>query len=130
MLTRMVDPKRKELADLPKVGSDNIESTTGRLINLQTAAERRTISGNFLFSESNILYSKIRPALRKVATPDFVGLCSADIYPISFDETKVIKYFLAQLFRSDHFTSYTTTVSGRAQIPKVNRTDLLKRDVT
>ncbi|MCA9875512.1 MAG: restriction endonuclease subunit S [Anaerolineales bacterium] len=120
----LVDPKEEEYSQYFHVGSDNIESETGRLIDLQTIEEVGSISGKFPFSHESILYSKIRPALRKVATPNFGGLCSADIYPLSYKE-KVRKQFLAQLLRTEHFTAYTARVSGRAQIPKINQTDLL-----
>ena len=45
--------------------------------------EEGLISGKFLFDESMVLYSKIRPYLMKVARPDFNGLCSADMYPLT-----------------------------------------------
>ncbi|HEX2913521.1 MAG TPA: restriction endonuclease subunit S [Chloroflexia bacterium] len=121
----LVDPKKEQYAALIHVGSDNIEAETGRLIDLRPVGEVKAISGKFLFTEDDILYSKIRPALKKVATPDFVGLCSADIYPLTI-KGLVTKHFVAQLLRTNHFTQYTARVSGRAQIPKINREDLLE----
>src|SRR5690606_36922668 len=45
----LVDPKREEYLQYLHVGSDNIESETGRLINLQTVEEAGSISGKFPF---------------------------------------------------------------------------------
>jgi type I restriction enzyme, S subunit len=121
----LIDPKSSTYKQYWHIGSDNIESKTGSVINLQTIGDVGSMSGKFPFTPNNILYSKIRPALQKVATPDFDGLCSADIYPLSFDSAQVRKQFLAQLLRTNHFTAYAARVSGRAQIPKINQTDLL-----
>lgn len=122
----LVNPTEKQYNDYFHVGSDNIESLTGRFIDLQTIGDVGSISGKFLFTPEHVLYSKIRPALVKVATPEFSGLCSADIYPLTFDEHVVTRQVLAQLLRSNHFTAYASKVSGRAQIPKINREDLFK----
>ncbi len=122
----LVDPRKKEYQELFHVGSDNIDSATGRFLFLHSVRNIGAISGKFLFTDQNILYSKIRPALRKVATPNFSGLCSADIYPLEYDRKQVSKLFLAQLLRSNDFTNYAIGVSERAQIPKINREDLLK----
>ena len=73
----LVDPRKNEFLDLTHVGAGNIESKTGVFVDLKTAREERLISGKFLFDESMVLYSKIRPYLMKVARPDFEGLCSA-----------------------------------------------------
>ena len=120
---RIVKPK-EEHQDLLHVGGENIESVTGRLINLRTIKEDGIRSVNFLISPRDILYCKIRPNLRKVAMPDFEGLCSADIYPLT-PAQGVTREFLCHLLRSDVFTKYASAVStSRANIPKINRTEL------
>lgn len=55
------------------VGSENIESDTGRLVKLQTNAELKISCGNYHFTPEDVLYSKIRPYLNKVALPDSEG---------------------------------------------------------
>jgi type I restriction enzyme S subunit len=110
---------------MPHVGGDNIESGTGRLIDLSTGRELGLISGKYLFGDEHVLYSKIRPNLNKVACPAFTGICSADIYPLRPVEGKLAREYLAHLLRSDDFLSYTTKHSTRTNIPKVNRESLL-----
>ena len=63
----------------------------------KTAKEENLISGKFLFDESMILYSKIRPYLMKVVNCEFQGLCSADIYPLVPIKEKMTKDFLYHL---------------------------------
>jgi type I restriction enzyme S subunit len=70
-----------------------------------------------------ILYSKIRPYLEKVCRPDFDGLCSADVYPLTPNNI-LNRDYLFFLLLSSKFTNYAIEGSGRAGMPKVNRKHL------
>ena len=120
-----VDPKQQPYCDMPHIGGENIESDTGNLQGVRTASELGLISGKYLFDGSYVLYSKIRPALNKVALPDFEGICSADIYPIRPSNQRLDRIYLAYLLLSDDFLKYATKHSDRSKIPKVNRDSLL-----
>lgn len=120
----LVDPRESCYLDMLHVGGANIRANTGELVDLKTSREEKLISGKFLFDESMVLYSKIRPYLMKVARPAFKGLCSADIYPLSPVEGKVTQGFLFYLLLTDDFTRYAIKGSGRAGMPKVNRAHL------
>ena len=113
----------KKYADLPHIGIENIEKNTGKLINYISVKESNLTSGKYLFDERHIIYSKIRPNLNKVATPDFKGLCSADSYPILTNE-KCRKEFLVFVLRSEYFLNYILSYSSRTNIPKVNKEQL------
>ncbi len=73
-----------------------------------------------------VLYSKIRPYLMKVARPDFIGLCSADIYPLMPLPNKITRDYLFYLLMSKQFTDYAILGSARAGMPKVNREHLFE----
>tara|TARA_B100000676_G_scaffold311120_1_gene379885 strand:- start:1005 stop:2147 length:1143 start_codon:yes stop_codon:yes gene_type:complete len=120
-----VDPKVSPYCNLPHVGGDNIISGSGKLLNVKLAKELNLKSGKYAFDESFILYSKIRPILNKVASPNFSGICSADIYPIRPKAKTVSKYFLEAVLKSKDFLKYCEKVSTRTNIPKINRSDLL-----
>ena len=120
-----VDPTQQPYCDMPHIGGENIESDTGNLQGVKTASELGLISGKYLFDGSNVLYSKIRPALNKVALPDFVGICSADIYPIRPANQRLDRIYLAYLLFSNTFLKYATKHSARSKIPKINRDSLL-----
>ena len=128
--TKLIDPKEDEYLDLLHIGAGNIVSNTGEIIKLQTAKEEGLISGKFVFDNSMILYSKIRPYLMKVCRPEFTGLCSADIYPLSPIKEVMDKDFLFYLLLSKDFTDYAISGSGRAGMPKVNRTHLFNYSVS
>ncbi len=115
-----VDPTDPTYADMPLIAPDHIESASGRLLGVTSAEEQGAISGKYLCPEGSVLYSKIRPALRKVALFDGQCLCSADMYAIdpgSHFDRRFLFYFLL----TDAFTSYAELESMRVAMPKVNR---------
>ena len=118
--SKLVDPTLPEYLDLYHVGGANIESETGILLDLKTSKEEGLSSGKFTFDESMVLYNKIRPYLKKVARPDFAGLCSADMYPLN-PKNNITKDYLYYILISDDFTKYAISKSDRAGMPKVNR---------
>ena len=121
--SKLVDPQTPDTADLLHVGAGNIQTGSDQLINVKSARAEELKSGKYLFDDQIILYSKIRPYLRKVARPDFSGLCSADVYPLSTSST-LDRNFLFHLLLSSRFTKYAIAGSDRAGMPKVNRKHL------
>lgn len=118
--SKLVDPTQSEYLDLYHVGGANIVSETGKIIDLKTSKEEGLSSGKFTFDNSMVLYNKIRPYLKKVARPNFSGLCSADMYPLS-PKSSIEKDFLYYVLISKSFTDYAISKSDRAGMPKVNR---------
>ncbi|MCK9502339.1 MAG: restriction endonuclease subunit S [Lascolabacillus sp.] len=118
-----VDPKRGDYKDLPHVGPENIESGTGRIHGVRTSKELGLKSGKYLFDEDAIVYSKIRPNLNKVCRPGFVGLCSADAYPM-WPVNGISPDFLCYYMLSNMFVKQAVACSMRTGMPKINRDDL------
>ena len=120
-----VDPRGEQYQHEMFVAPDDIESGTSRLVTKRTVADAGAISGKYQFDARDVLYSKIRPYLKKVCIPEKSGLCSADIYPIR-PTAKLERNFLATILLSVSFTEYIRTCSDRTGIPKVNRADLFR----
>jgi type I restriction enzyme S subunit len=120
----LVDPRKPDFINLLHIGAGNMISGTGELVDIKTAKEEGLKSGKFLFDRTMVLYSKIRPYLMKVARPEFDGLCSADVYPLSPDTTQLDRDFLFYLLITREFTEYAIEGSSRAGMPKVNREHL------
>ena len=116
----------EKYADYPHIGIDSIEKDTGRLVGYRTVKEDNVKSGKYLFTSKHIIYSKIRPNLNKVALPDFDGLCSADAYPILPNPDNCNRIYLAFVLRSQWFLNYVVPLSGRSNMPKVNRDQIYK----
>lgn len=120
----LVDPRDEVYHDMPHVGVDGIVGGAGRVGDLKSVADDGVTSANFYFHAGEVLYGKIRPYLRKAALVDFDGLCSADIYPIQVTSGELLPLFLMWSLLGPTFTQYSKGHSGRARMPKVNRTTL------
>jgi len=118
-----VDPTKEPFRSMTLVAPDHIEPGTGRLLEKRTAGEQRAISGKYVVGVGDVVYSKIRPYLKKAILADFDGLCSADMYPMCPAEGVVGSYVLAVLL-AHAFTAYAESVSVRSGMPKINREEL------
>jgi len=120
-----VDPRLPEYRELPHINGEVIESGTGRLLPYRTAADDQLISGKYLFQPGSVIFSKLRPYLRKVAYVDFRGLCSADAYPLTAKVQFLHPFWLKWVLLSNEFSNYAIEESLRSRMPKLNREQLL-----
>jgi type I restriction enzyme, S subunit len=120
-----VDPRLPEYRGLPHINGEVIETGTGRLLNYRTVGEDRVTSGKYYFNAGSVIYSKLRPYLRKVVLVDFQGLCSADAYPITTNPQFLSPLWLKWSLLTDTFTAYASEESLRSRMPKLNREQLL-----
>jgi len=119
-----VDPRELPYLRMVYIGPENIEGGTGRILSCRTAEALKLKSGKYLFTPEDVIYSKIRPYLRKVACPQFTGICSADMYPLRPKKPLEDRRFLFHLLLSDIFTRQATSYQQRTGIPKINRQQL------
>ena len=120
--TNLVSPER--YFDYMHIAPDNIEKSTGTLLECRTVAQDKVSSPNHLFFKGQILYSKIRPLLRKAVIAPFDGLCSADMYPL---KNPLNKEYLLRYILSDSFNAQVATaMSSRVKMPKINQAELSK----
>ena len=118
-----VDPQVEPYREMTLVAPNHIESGTGRLLSRETASDQKAISGKYLFGRGDIVYSKIRPYLRKAVLAEFNGLCSADMYPLK-PAADVSGGFMLSVLLGQRFTRYSESVSVRSGMPKINRAEL------
>lgn len=118
--SNLVQPN--DYLDYMHIAPDNIEKGTGKLFLCRTVAEDKVSSPNHLFGKNQLIYSKIRPLLRKVAIAPFDGLCSADMYPLkTILHTNYVKYVIL----SDVFNNQVAKIaSTRVKMPKINQIEL------
>ena len=118
--SNLVDPA--EYGDYIQVSPENIEKGSGRLLPCKTVSEVGVISGNHLFFKDQILYSKIRPKLNKVTIAPFVGLCSADMYPIETSQN--VKFVLYAMLSDVLLAQVSMITEDRVKMPKINQDEL------
>ena len=116
-----VDPRKAEYRGLVLIAPNHIQSGSGRLINQETAEQQGADSGKYLARRGQLIYSKIRPNLRKVIVAPCDCLCSADMYPIEPTTGEISTDYLLLLLLSLPFTRFAVDTSMRVAMPKVNR---------
>ena len=120
-----VDPKLEPYRDMTLIAPNHIESGTGTLLYTETAKEQGAESGKYLYKDNEVIYSKIRPHLKKVCLASGNGICSADMYPIK-PIAELLPEFLVYFMLCEKFSAYTVDMSMRVAMPKINREDLTK----
>lgn len=118
--TNLVDPTL--YLDYNHIAPDNIVKKQGKLLKCNTVREDKVKSNNHLFHKGQIIYSKIRPLLRKAIIAPFDGLCSADMYPLS---TTMDTQFALIYLLSDAFNNQVSSIcASRVKMPKINKAEL------
>src|SRR5699024_4352747 len=102
-----VDPRAEPWAPTVLIPPNHSESGTGRIFGRATASEQGADSGKCLARKGQVLYSKIRPVLNKVAIAPDDCLCSADMYAIEGSKN-VDTGYLAYFMRARPFHSYVS----------------------
>jgi type I restriction enzyme S subunit len=115
-----VDPEDESYKSLPLFAPNHIESGTGRLLGVESADAQGAESGKYLVEAGEVIYSKIRPGLRKVVVAPCRGLCSADMYPIE-PAKHIHARFLYYAMLGEGFSRYALLESDRVAMPKINR---------
>lgn len=118
-----VDPEDHSYSAMPLIAPNHIESGTGRLLETESAIEQGAESGKYLCQAGDVIYSKIRPALRKVCITPHACLCSADMYPLRA-HSGLTNSFLLWSMLSEWFSALAILESQRVAMPKVNRESL------
>lgn len=117
----LVDPRTPEHRDKVLIAPNHIRSGSGLVTHEETAEEQGADSGKYEVRAGQLVYSKIRPKLRKAAIARADCLCSADMYPLTVREDLIKPEFLLLLMLSDPFTRFAVDCSLRVAMPKVNR---------
>ena len=118
-----VDPENLVYSAMSLIAPNHIESGTGRLLELESASDQGAVSGKYLCKAGDVIYSKIRPALRKVCIAPEDCLCSADMYPLR-SHSKLTNPFLIWSILSEQFSALAVLESQRVAMPKINRESL------
>jgi type I restriction enzyme S subunit len=118
-----VDPQAADVESMTLIAPNHVESGTGRLLTTESALEQAAESGKYWCDEGDVIYSKIRPALRKVAIAPHDCLCSADMYPLK-GRNGLTNRFLFWYLLSEPFSDFAWRESARVAMPKLNRETL------
>jgi type I restriction enzyme S subunit len=104
------------------VGLENVTSG-GYFDSVGSVDAGELASSKFRFTPGHILYGKLRPYLRKIARPDFRGICSTDILPILPGDS-ISRDFLFHFLRTDSSVSFVNSRTSGANLPRISPTVL------
>lgn len=98
---------------------DQIEGDTGEIIGKRYATASEAGTSTFCFDAGNVLYSKLRPYLNKVALPDEQGIATTELIPLRPNPATLAPRFLAYYLRSPAFVNQATHHVAGAKMPRV-----------
>ncbi|NWG52883.1 MAG: restriction endonuclease subunit S [Hydrogenophilaceae bacterium] len=125
---RTVSPDDPAAARLRFVGVEHVEADTGEISDGNGSRTGEGKSVNFSFTAEHVLYSKLRPYLNKVATPDFEGKCSTELIPLR-PRPGVDRRFLAYALRRKAVADAITTASIGARMPRADLSILMRQPI-
>jgi type I restriction enzyme, S subunit len=109
------------------VGLENITGAGG-FDGVRPVDAGELASTKFKFSPKHILYGKLRPYLRKIARPQFSGICSTDILPI-LPGPEVDRSYLAHFLRTDSMVRLAESRSSGANLPRLSPSALAEFEI-
>ena len=101
---------------------EDIEKDSGTILQKVRKTERNAISTKHLFHKGQVLYSKLRPYLNKVALADEVGYSTSEILPLEFSKNVIPEYARYYLM-SPTFLHYANKCSYGVKMPRLGTTD-------
>jgi type I restriction enzyme S subunit len=109
------------------VGLDHIEAGGGS-IRFGSVINGELASNKFQFGPNHILFGKLRPYLAKVVCPDFEGICSTDIIPISPSE-RVDKRYLLHFLRRPETIAWAAGRATGVNLPRLSPKELASLEI-
>lgn len=104
---------------------EDMESYTGKLLQIKRKKDR-TISGSrHSFKSSDILFSRLRTYLNKVLLSTKDGFCSTEMIPITPFKC-VISEYLYYWLKSPFFIEYTISCGYGVKMPRLSTSDANK----
>ena len=111
-----IHPSQADAAT-PYLGLEHLDGDGG--INcIQTVGSAGLKSNKFQFSDRHVLFGKLRPYLRKIARPEFSGVCSTDIIPI-LPKDGVSRDYLFYFLRTPDTVNLATSRCSGANLPRL-----------
>ena len=104
--------------DMWSLDLEDIEKESGKIINICKAAERKISGDKVRFYKGQVLYSKLRPYLKKILVAPNNGICSSEIVPFNLYgniDLQYVVYFL----RSPHVNFIINSVTYGVKMPRV-----------
>lgn len=97
---------------------EDIEKDSGNITSVVKASDRKIVGDKIVFNRGQLLYSKLRPYLRKILIAPDCGVCTPEIIPFDCYGIKDAHYLL-QVLRSPYVDATVNAVSYGVKMPRV-----------
>ena len=102
----------------PYLGLEHLDGDGG-IVCVETVESAGLKSNKFSFSDSHVLFGKLRPYLRKTVRPEFSGVCSTDIIPI-LPTDELSRDYLFYFLRTPTTVELATSRCSGANLPRLS----------
>ncbi len=103
---------------------EDIEKNSGRIVKRLKVCERKIVGEKVVFKKGQVLYSKLRPYLKKILVAPEDGVCSSEIVPFSPFEYLDADY-LVTVLKSPHVDYTINLVTYGVKMPRVGTDTML-----
>ena len=104
--------------DMWSLDLEDIEKETGRIHTICKATERKISGDKVRFFKGQILYSKLRPYLKKILTAPDDGICTPELVPFSV-YGGINPEYLVNVLRAPHVDFVINSVTYGVKMPRV-----------
>jgi type I restriction enzyme S subunit len=101
---------------------EDIEKDTAKIVRFTSKRERPFTSSKHVFAKGQVLFSKLRPYLKKVIVTPESGYCTSEILPLSFNIDICPEYMRVYL-SSEYFVAYANQYACGAKMPRLGAKD-------
>lgn len=103
--------------DMWSLDLEDIQKETGAIIAKMKASERKIAGDKVRFFKGQVLYSKLRPYLKKILVAPEDGICTPELVP--FNAYLVDTRYLAYVLKSPHVDFTINAVTYGIKMPRV-----------
>lgn len=104
-------------AEMWSLDLEDIEKETGRIINVCKASERKIAGEKVCFYKDQILYSKLRPYLKKIIVAPSDGICTPELVPFRM-YGNIDNRYITYVLKSPHVDYVINTVTYGVKMPR------------
>lgn len=110
--------------DMWSLDMEDIEKDTGRIIRVEQAKNKKIAGDKVLFQEGDILYSKLRPYLKKILVAPKNGICTSELVPFTC-YGDISNLYITWFLRSPYVNRIVNSVSYGVKMPRVSKDTMI-----
>lgn len=103
--------------DMWSLDLEDIQKETGAILVKTKASERKITGDKVMFYKGQVLYSKLRPYLKKILVAPDDGICTPELVP--FDTYLIDENYISYVLRSPHIDYGINSVTYGVKMPRV-----------